>query len=112
MRVNGETSGCNSRKNPLRKARPPKTRGQFKVAVKQNKSNGGAWGIIRVKSVSEDILANAFYWGNTGCKNLHNELFDVFGGDYLERCIRVGSVETFRTFHVGLTFVPFELKRT
>ena len=44
-------------------------------------------------------------------KNLHNELFDVFWGDYLERCIRVGSVETFRTFHVGLTFVPFELKR-
>ena len=53
MRVNGETSGCNSRKNPLRKARPPKTRGQFKVAVKQNESNGGA-----------------FYWGNTGCKKL------------------------------------------
>ena len=40
-RVNGETSGCNSRKNPLRKARPPKTRGQFKVAVKQNESMGG-----------------------------------------------------------------------
>ena len=39
-------------------------------------------------------------------KNLHNELFDVFGSDYLERCIRVGSVETFRTFHVSLTFVP------
>ena len=78
------------------------------------------------KSVSEENPRPHFFIGvmpaAKGCfkyagalaekKTLHNELFDVFGGDYLERCIRVGSVETFRTFHVGLTFVPFELKRT